>query len=198
MLKVRELSWTFYAVCPLGLVALCAQARVEPCRLTLVVTYAGGPQVKSAVGPSLLEISRMNGIPHTSVCGGRARCSTCRVRIDHGGDALPAPTAAEHATLQRIGAPANIRLACQLRPTTSIAVTRLVAPSANPQMRLGHDASSGEGVERPVAILFSTCAASQALAAPLAVRHRLSSQPVFASVGSVIRSRRIDNHAATD
>ncbi len=190
MLKVRELSWTFYA----GLLSLVAASyafrhvsnRAGP---TLVVTYAGGPQVKSAVGPSLLEISRMNGIPHTSVCGGRARCSTCRVRIDHGGDALPAPTAAEHATLQRIGAPANIRLACQLRPTTSIAVTRLVAPSANPQMRLGHDASSGEGVERPVAILFLDVRGFTKLS-----QHRLPFDIVFllnqffASVGSAIRS----------
>ena len=41
-------------------------------------------------GPTLLEISRMHGIPHASVCGGRARCSTCRVRIDEGADS-PAP-----------------------------------------------------------------------------------------------------------
>jgi adenylate cyclase len=29
-------------------------------------------------GWSVLEASRANGIPHLSVCGGRARCSTCR------------------------------------------------------------------------------------------------------------------------
>jgi adenylate cyclase len=48
-----------------------------------VITYSGGPTIQTAFGPSLLEISRANGIPHAAVCGGRARCSTCRVRIDH-------------------------------------------------------------------------------------------------------------------
>ncbi|WP_307867030.1 2Fe-2S iron-sulfur cluster-binding protein, partial [Variovorax sp. E3] len=32
-------------------------------------------------GWSVLEASRSHGIAHVSICGGRARCSTCRVRV---------------------------------------------------------------------------------------------------------------------
>ena len=29
----------------------------------------------------MLEASLRNGVPHAHVCGGRGRCSTCRIRI---------------------------------------------------------------------------------------------------------------------
>ena len=50
----------------------------------IIVTYTDGPRVSAPRGLSLLEISRLNNIPHASVCGGRARCSTCRVRVVEG------------------------------------------------------------------------------------------------------------------
>ncbi|MDN3721315.1 2Fe-2S iron-sulfur cluster-binding protein [Roseibium salinum] len=46
----------------------------------IAVTYPGGLKVNVSPGPTLLEISRMKNIPHAAVCGGRARCSTCRVK----------------------------------------------------------------------------------------------------------------------
>ncbi|MBV9566768.1 MAG: (2Fe-2S)-binding protein, partial [Hyphomicrobiales bacterium] len=45
------------------------------------ITYLDGPIVRVPPGATLLEVSRSLGIPHASVCGGRARCSTCRVRV---------------------------------------------------------------------------------------------------------------------
>ena len=50
----------------------------------LKITYSDGRTVSSDFGPTLLEISRANGVAHASVCGGRARCSTCRVRVTRG------------------------------------------------------------------------------------------------------------------
>jgi adenylate cyclase len=105
----------------------------------LTIAYAGGAKVQSAIGPTLLEISRANGIAHASVCGGRARCGTCRVRIDEGAASLPPPGFAERFTLARVNAPDNSRLACQIRPHAPLSVTRLVrvqndmlpAPSAD-------------------------------------------------------------------
>ncbi|CAN0385054.1 unnamed protein product, partial [Phaeothamnion confervicola] len=78
------------------------------------VRYIGGPTIQAVPGASLLEISRMNRIPHASVCGGRARCSTCRVRIDDTEAPLPPPGYAEAITLGSIQAPENVRLACQV------------------------------------------------------------------------------------
>jgi adenylate cyclase len=120
----------------------------------VVITYAGGPTVSGPLGATLLEISRLRGVPHASVCGGRARCSTCRVRIDAGGESLPSPGFAEAVTLAAIAAPPGVRLACQIRPTASLTVTRLVAPP----LALGRVPSGMEsdaaGAERHLAVMF--------------------------------------------
>jgi adenylate cyclase len=95
------------------------------------IDYRGGPHVTVPRGLSILEASRLVGVPHASVCGGRARCSTCRVRVTRGEDQLAPPAAPEITTLASIGAPAAVRLACQVRPTADIAVIPLV-PASRP------------------------------------------------------------------
>lgn len=120
----------------------------------VAIQYAGGPLVHGPVGATLLEISRLRRVPHASVCGGRARCSTCRVRIDSGLEQLPLPRFAETVTLGSIGAPENVRLACQTRPETALTVTRLVAPAAAGTRRAHAGASEAAGVERMLAIMF--------------------------------------------
>ncbi|HVY42504.1 MAG TPA: adenylate/guanylate cyclase domain-containing protein [Hyphomicrobiaceae bacterium] len=120
----------------------------------LMVKYTGGPTVRVPRGPTLLEISRMHRIPHAAVCGGRARCSTCRVRIDDGGANLAPPTYPEAITLASIAAPKNVRLACQVRPEHSLTVTRLLRPgSTGPQAVDLPEADAG-GVERKLAVMF--------------------------------------------
>jgi adenylate cyclase len=79
-------------------------------------------------GWSVLEASRAFHIAHASSCGGRARCSTCRVRIVAGVDSCPSPEADERATLQRIRADPDLRLACQLRPRDDISIIPLTRP----------------------------------------------------------------------
>ena len=75
-------------------------------------------QVRVPKGMSVLEASLRFNVPHASVCGGRARCSTCRVRVVSDRHALPRPSGREAFVLARVGASADpsIRLACQLRP----------------------------------------------------------------------------------
>ena len=68
-------------------------------------------------GWTVLEASRGFGIAHQSTCGGRARCTTCRVRVTEGQEHCPAPAIDERRGLDRIAADADVRLACQLRPT---------------------------------------------------------------------------------
>ena len=81
-------------------------------------------------GWTVLEASRGHHLPHVAVCGGRARCSTCRVRIVDGAASCPPPSDMETATLQRIHAAADVRLACQLRPTGDVALVPLLAPTS--------------------------------------------------------------------
>ena len=76
-------------------------------------------------GWTVLEVSRHFGIPHRAMCGGRARCSTCRVRVVDGASRCPPPGPDERRTLDRVRASPDVRLACQLRPDMDIAVVPL-------------------------------------------------------------------------
>jgi adenylate cyclase len=97
--------------------------RLDERRRNAVVHIAyPGRDVAVPRGWSVLEASRSFGIPHESMCGGRGRCSTCRVRVVDGNDRCPPPGFDERQTLDRIGAPESVRLACQLRPTGDISV----------------------------------------------------------------------------
>lgn len=125
--------------------------RVAP---AVSVSYVGGPTVQGALGSTLLDISRMNDIPHMSICGGRARCSTCRVRIDHGGELQPRPGLAEAMMLAHIKAAHNVRLACQLRPTGTLAVTRLIKPQQLSSAAQTVADAAAHGTEQDVTILF--------------------------------------------
>src|SRR4051812_32479856 len=89
--------------------------------------HPGGRIVTSPRGFSVLEASRMAGIPHISVCGGRGRCSTCRVRVIEGLDAQPAPTPQEGAALARIKAGPDVRLACQFQPADDLTIVPILA-----------------------------------------------------------------------
>lgn len=187
---IRDGLWTIFAgLLTVALAVHVARRIAQRYAPSVAINFAGGPSVKAPAGPSLLEISRMHGIPHASVCGGRARCSTCRVRVDSGGESLPPPAPPEAATLKRIGAPANIRLACQLRPTGTIGVTRLVTPSDTAAARAGHGHGDADGVEKPVAILFLDVRGFTSL-----TEHRLPFDVVFllnqffAGVGEAIRA----------
>ena len=104
-------------------------------------------------GTSVLEASRLARMPHASICGGRGRCSTCRIRVRSAPPGLPPADEAERRVLHRIGATDNVRLACQLRPHADVQVTPLLPPSAH-----AHDAATRvdvvQGTEREVAIVF--------------------------------------------
>ena len=102
------------------------------------LAHASGRSMRILPGATVLETLRANGVAHASVCGGRARCTTCRIMVTKGLDDLPPPSALEAKALSRIGATEGTRLACQIRPTSDIAVMPL----------LGADASAADGATR--------------------------------------------------
>jgi adenylate cyclase len=97
------------------------------------IHHASGRVIAAQTGSSILEALRDAGVPHASVCGGRARCTTCRVRIAEGLQSLAAPEALEAEALRRIDAAPNVRLACQTRPTADVWITPLVPADADPE-----------------------------------------------------------------
>lgn len=109
----------------IGFVAL-REIRVRTSR-SIAVRFVGHGVRKVTPGPTVLELFRRFGIPHAALCGGRARCATCRVLVVDGGDRLPAPNGPEARLLRRIAAPDKVRLACQIRPRDDIQVQILLA-----------------------------------------------------------------------
>ena len=149
--------WTLTALgggLVLVLAARGVRGRAERRRRRVTVRYPGGRAVRIAPGATILEASRANGIPHASVCGGRSRCSTCRIRINAGRDELPPASPEERKVLERVGAPPNVRLACQLRPAADVSVTPLLPPNAGPRDGF-RAAAKMQGEERTIAVLFA-------------------------------------------
>jgi adenylate cyclase len=116
------------------------------------LTHAAGHVIPILSGASVLETLRQRGVPHASLCGGRARCTTCRVLVTKGAEALPPAAGLEAAALSRIGATPGMRLACQLRPSTDISIMPLLAPDAGAVE--GSLRGGFEGSERLVTVVF--------------------------------------------
>src|SRR5438105_7859062 len=126
------------------------------------VTYPDAVTVEAPKGMSVLEVSRMMRRAHMSVCGGRARCTTCRIQIASAAGELPKANELEAIALRRIGAPDNVRLACQLRPQVDLAVQPLLHPSVVTATYT--EAGQEFGEEREVTILFVDIRGSTSLA----------------------------------
>ncbi|MDY0871854.1 adenylate/guanylate cyclase domain-containing protein [Dongia rigui] len=118
------------------------------------IQYENGAKVRIQSGMTVLEASRSANIPHASVCGGRGRCSTCRVKILKGAAQLPIPSDDERRVLARVGAAPDTRLACQLRPNAPLTVAPLLPAQAGPQQAHARgDYHSGRELE--IAVLFA-------------------------------------------
>jgi adenylate cyclase len=117
----------------IGFVLLARGARVLHERRggMIVLSYGNGRTIRVPKGLSVLEASLRNNVPHASVCGGRARCSTCRIRVIGDCNGLPEPSPREAFVLARVGTTdPSIRLACQLRPTADMSFFQLFLPGA--------------------------------------------------------------------
>lgn len=144
----------FYAVALLALLVGIGRSIQQRLGMRIPVQYVSGPMIKASEGPTLLELSRMYRIPHMSICGGRGRCSTCRVLIVGDESGLMPPSATELETLRSVGAPANVRLACQAHVCAAATVMPLVRVGRGMDMPVFVQGSEAGSVERELAVLF--------------------------------------------
>jgi adenylate cyclase len=131
----------------------------------ITLSYGNGRTIRVPKGLSVLEASLRYRVPHASVCGGRARCSTCRIRVIGDYASLPAPSEREAFVLDRVGTEADpaIRLACQLRPEADLSFFQLFMPqtmSANAHASQPHRI----GQERYLVSMFVDMRSSTQLA----------------------------------
>ena len=121
-------------------------------RSTPKLALTDGRTFRVENGASVLEVLRDNHIDHAAVCGGRGRCTTCRVRVVTGGEKLAAPASVEAKALERIHALESVRLACQIHPENDLVVAPLLPPNAS--ARDGRRPGGLEGRETRVACMF--------------------------------------------
>ena len=150
-------EWTLIGLATaivLTLVARGIRLHLEQRAGMIRITYPEGRSVTVAPGTTILETSQFHDLPHAGVCGGRGRCSTCRVRINGSLDNLPPPDESETKVLRRVGAAPDVRLACQVRPVKDISVTPLLPPNASPRDGFAKSAAM-QGQEQEITILFA-------------------------------------------
>lgn len=144
--------WGTVAVVALILLARLIRQLIDRRKNTVTLFLTDGRTLPTRSGRTVLETLRRARIPHASVCGGRGRCTTCRIRVGNGADELEAPSALEREALDRIGAPPNVRLACQARPKADLNLSALMPASTT-----ARDAQAPGGVsghERVVTTMF--------------------------------------------
>ncbi len=130
-----------------GVRALADRARSRP-----MLSLPDGQKLPVQKGATVLETLRAAGVPHASVCGGRGRCTTCRVRVLQGAASLGEPDGVEAKALSRIDAPPGMRLACQICPVEDTAIVPLLPPRATAAQ--GRQPGGLEGQELDVTFLF--------------------------------------------
>ena len=158
-----QLYWTYVVLLALVFAAWTVRWLVERRRGVINIAYPGGRVVRVPIGYAVLDASRRANIPHAAICGGRGRCTTCRVRVLRGVDKLPPPSASEQALLGRLHAGPSVRLACQLRPHSDTAVLPLLPPDIGARETRRRDRSEVSDIERFVAIMFVDIRRSTAL-----------------------------------
>lgn len=152
--RLRDWLIAGFSVLLLGVFVVRGLRQLATRHRAVAVTYPDGKRVVIQPGTTLLEASRIGNIPHASVCGGRSRCSTCRVHVISGAESLPPPAEEEARVLARIHAAPAVRLACQVRPTAPVTIQPLMPPGTSaPRALFGADLSQGK--EQEVAILFA-------------------------------------------
>lgn len=111
--------------------------------------------VKAEPGQSVLEAALASGVRHYNICGGHARCSTCRVRVLANPEGLSPRSVLEEMMAAQLRWGDEIRLACQARVTGPAVVERLVLDDIEADLvsRLGASRKAS-GREQGVAIMF--------------------------------------------
>ncbi len=111
--------------------------------------------VEAMEGESILRAGLYFGIPHVFVCGGNARCSTCRIRVLEGLESCLPRTRAEQELADKLGFPEDVRLACQTKARGDLKVRRLVLDIFEIEAIERQVLVGSHGEEKNLAILFA-------------------------------------------
>jgi len=131
-----------------------------------------------APGTSILRAAHDAGIDVTATCGGRGRCTSCRVKFVAG--AVPPPTIGDEVQLGDEQVREGYRLACQCAPTEAVTV-QLAPPLEEASFQI---LGAGSGVAGRVAIAAGVDKQLVKVALPREEHHQTSdAEQLAAAVG---------------
>lgn len=164
------------------------------------ITYTQDNQepivIHQKTGGTILEAALQNNIEHYHVCGGKARCTTCRVYVLNGKDNLAPRTEAELKMAQDKNWQDNIRLACQTKVLGDITIKRLVVDDIDVDLVRSEGNITKPPTERSLAVMFCdvenfTGFAAEHLHNPYDIIHLLNryykeiGEPIFSNRGYI-------------
>jgi len=125
---------------------------------SFAVRFTSDKNIRIQEGQSLLDASLAAGIPHFHICGGNARCSTCRVLVLAGKGSLTAPNKKENLLKDQMHFSDDIRLACQTYVRgNGVKLTRIIRDESDIDLYVGSSAAAfteNIGKEKKVVICF--------------------------------------------
>ena len=113
-------------------------------------------QLSIEAGETILEASLRAGVPHAHACGGRARCSTCRIWILEGLEYCSERTEQERAIAGPLRFGPEVRLACQTKVSGNLKLRRLVLDETDLEItsQLAKPRLGRCGESKTLAVLF--------------------------------------------
>ncbi|TGK78809.1 guanylate cyclase [Leptospira montravelensis] len=105
-------------------------------------------------GATILETALKHDYPLYHLCGGNAKCTTCRVFVTDGLQYLSMRNDREQTLADRKGWPSQIRLACQTEVFGDISLRRIIKDNKDLKTVTSESKSSKTGEECYAVILF--------------------------------------------
>ncbi|MGQ9922187.1 MAG: adenylate/guanylate cyclase domain-containing protein [Desulfobacca sp.] len=148
-------------------------------------------QIEAEADETILQALLRHNILQAHICGGKGRCSTCRVLILTGLEYCTPRTRREQRLAERLHFPPEIRLACQTRLTGPVRLRRLIIDDEDLEctdLTILANQSVIVGTEKGIFILFADIEGFTAFAEallPYDIVHILNR--FFNRMGRVIR-----------
>jgi adenylate cyclase len=166
-------------------------------KITYIDDCQSGVTIPTESTETILEAALHSDIEHYHVCGGHARCTTCRVYILEGQEHLCPRTEAEMKIAQNKNWPDKIRLACQTKVQDDVTLKRLVIDHVDAELAYSENQTGRFAEEYVLAVMFCdleqfTSFAAEHLHNPYDVIHLLNR--FYQEIGGPI----VTNHGVID
>jgi len=114
--------------------------------------------IYTSKGETILDAALSSGIPLFHICGGKGKCSTCRVLVISGSEFLSPPNTTEELLNMQMHFPPNVRLACQTTLTDGpVKVKKIIQDETDMGLYVGSaagDSTQQLGAEKELVLFF--------------------------------------------